>query len=524
VWWAVSALSASLFADKLLSLAPSLFARFFTISIPQSVSVTWSCGLDSHCLSSTMQLLLSLALLASAVAYTPEAEADRITNLPGSENLNITFNQFSGYLAIPGASGNSKNMHYWMVESTGNPASDPLTFWSNGGPGCSGLIGFLTEQGPFRPNADGSLSMNDYAWNKVSNMVFIESPAGVGFSYSDVDADLTNGDAGTALDNYNLIQAFLTRFPDFKANDLYISSESYGGHYMPTLAKRIVDENAAGVNPTVNFKGFAVGNPYTDVYSGTAAMIDTYWGHQLVPKPLYDEYTKACYGVKVQKAKCNKLTAQLSQAVGNLNPYALDYPVCTDDSSSQKLYSKRGRAQRVWFFNSLLKSQGFTDDDRKTLGLPLTDEYQPCEDDYASAYLNTPAVKAAIHVKKGIHWNSCSYKLKYNHSDGDVSTAPIYNYLIDGGFGLNILVYSGDDDSVNGTVGTQEWIWGLGYTTTTEWDVYTVNKQTAGYLTKWANNKFAFLTVHRAGHEVPTYVPEVALDLFTRYLAGEFTK
>lgn len=38
---------------------------------------------------------------------------------------------------------------------------------------------------------------------------------------------------------------------------------------MPTLAKRIVDENALGVNPHVNFKGFAVGNPYTNPYSGT---------------------------------------------------------------------------------------------------------------------------------------------------------------------------------------------------------------------------------------------------------------
>lgn len=59
-------------------------------------------------------------------------------------------------------------------------------------------------------------------------MVFIESPAGVGFSYSDNKADLTTGDSQTALDNYNLIQAFLTRFPEFKSNSLYLTSESYG--------------------------------------------------------------------------------------------------------------------------------------------------------------------------------------------------------------------------------------------------------------------------------------------------------
>jgi len=73
----------------------------------------------------------------------------------------------------------------------------------------------MTEQGPFRPNADNTLSFNKYAWNTISNMVYIESPVGVGFSYSDDKNDLTTGDAQTALDNYNTIQAFLDRFPGF---------------------------------------------------------------------------------------------------------------------------------------------------------------------------------------------------------------------------------------------------------------------------------------------------------------------
>ncbi len=67
-------------------------------------------------------------------------------------------------------------------------------------------------------------------------------------------------------------------------------------------------------------------------------------------------------------------------------------------------------------------------------------------------------------------------------------------------------------------------IWDLGYEVSgNEWQTYMVNKQTAGFLTKWSNTKMAFLTVHGAGHEVPTYKPEVALDLYKRFLAGEFT-
>jgi carboxypeptidase C (cathepsin A) len=83
-----------------------------------------------------LSLLLLGSLLCSASAYTNEALADQITNLPGAEKLSLTFNQFSGYLDIPGTSGgNTKHIHYWFVESMNNPASDPVGFWTNGGPG-----------------------------------------------------------------------------------------------------------------------------------------------------------------------------------------------------------------------------------------------------------------------------------------------------------------------------------------------------------------------------------------------------
>lgn len=47
--------------------------------------------------------------------------------------------------------------------------------------------------------------------------------------------------------------------------------------------------------------------------------------------------------------------------------------------------------------------------------------------------------------------------------------------------------------------------------------------QMAGYATKWAGSKLGFVTVHGAGHEVPTYKPEVALYLWKNYLSGAWT-
>ncbi len=139
-------------------------------------------------------------------------------------------------------------------------------------------------------------------------MVFIESPCGVGFSYSDYDTDYASSDSSTATDNYHFIQAFFRRFPEYASNDLYLTSESYGGHCnlflliscwfsldLPTLAKEILDKNdALRENELLllrlNFKGFAVGNPYTTVYTGLPAMIETGWGHQLISQPTMNRF------------------------------------------------------------------------------------------------------------------------------------------------------------------------------------------------------------------------------------------
>jgi carboxypeptidase C (cathepsin A) len=102
--------------------------------------------------------------------------------------------------------------------------------------------------------------------------------------------------------------------------------------------------------------------------------------------------------------------------------------------------------------------------------------------------------------------------------------APLYNYLIDGGYGLKILVYSGDDDSVCATSGTDAWIWDLGYETIAGkyWRDWKVDEQVAGYVSHFEDGVMTYATVHGAGHEVPTYKPKQALDLLQKFLSNEW--
>jgi len=496
-----------------------------------------------------MQKALTVVALAlSSVAvfgdYTPEALADQIKALPGAEALSFNFNQFSGYVKING----TKNMHYWLVESQNDPANDPIAFWTNGGPGCSGLLGFLTELGPFRTdNKDLTLSLNPYSWNKIANLVFIEQPCGVGFSYSDdpKGGDYKTDDAQAAKDNYALIAQFFVKFPQYAKNSLYIASESYGGHYMPQLSKEIVDRNTAGNDPVMNFKGMMVGNPGTTFYSIMPAGIDTYWGHQLVSKPTYDGFVENCRNAPhFNMTICEGYYVKMLREVGNLNPYALDYPVCNEDQSTNAGKARRnGRSQRTWLMNYMLpalfsgvqdkdgndlvlsaESQANMDSIRKSIGLKETIDYEPCSENFLVSYLNRADVKEAIHVNSAVTWEECSTTIKYKTGDRHHDMTPNYNYLIDGKYGLDILVFSGDDDDVCATIGTQDWIWGLGYKVAGKaWEAYEVSGQVGGYLTKWKNTKFAFATVHGAGHEVPAYKPEIAYWLWENYLKGALT-
>ena len=222
------------------------------------------------------------------------------------------------------------------------------------------MLGFFTEMGPFRPQQDMNLTLNPWSWNRISNMVFIEAPCYVGFSYSSATGDRPhlepscqqsfyeypkcchdsadkynldhcNDDEGTASDNYDLIQAFYTRYPAYKTNDLYISSESYGGHYMPTLAMKIVHENNKTTNQTnvLNFKGFAVGNPYTTTYSGELAMLETFWYRQLIAEPTWKAFQTTCIDADgPSKDDCDALYYEIQRQIGDINYYAMDYPVC----------------------------------------------------------------------------------------------------------------------------------------------------------------------------------------------------
>ncbi|KAM0026175.1 putative carboxypeptidase D [Helianthus debilis subsp. tardiflorus] len=169
-----------------------------------------------------------------------QQELDQVSNLPG-QSFTVDFDHYAGYVTVNEQSGRA--LFYWMTEATHDPSSKPLILWLNGGPGCSSIaFGMAEEVGPFHVNEDGkSVYLNPYSWNTVANLLFLDSPAGVGYSYSNTSSDITsNGDNRTAADSLQFLLNWLERFPQYKGRDFYVAGESYAGHYVPQLSQAIV--------------------------------------------------------------------------------------------------------------------------------------------------------------------------------------------------------------------------------------------------------------------------------------------
>ena len=134
-------------------------------------------------------MIKSFASSALALMALAADENDRMGPLPMTTDF--TSATYSGYLKAT----DTKSLHYVFAESYDKPETDPVVIWFNGGPGCSSIMAFMQENGPRAIN-DGEdfLIENAYTWNTRANVLWIESPAGVGWSVAGTDADLDTND------------------------------------------------------------------------------------------------------------------------------------------------------------------------------------------------------------------------------------------------------------------------------------------------------------------------------------------
>ena len=124
-------------------------------------------------------------------------------------------------------------------------------------------IGFIQELGPHLLNQGSdklSQSSNPHSWNNNANLLFFESPPGVGFSINN-DPNYKFNDTRTATDNVAALAAWYKKFPEFNKNKFWISGESYCGMYSPLFADQVLKNKGSIVEGgDINFAGILIGN------------------------------------------------------------------------------------------------------------------------------------------------------------------------------------------------------------------------------------------------------------------------
>jgi len=96
------------------------------------------------------------------------------------------------------------------------------------------------ENGPCVVDDDSTVFFdNPFSWSNWTNVLYIEQPAGVGYSYARDKSDKIQNDITSSKDSIKALHAFFKKFPEFVGWDLYISGESYAGIYIPYLALNI---------------------------------------------------------------------------------------------------------------------------------------------------------------------------------------------------------------------------------------------------------------------------------------------
>ncbi|CAM8980263.1 unnamed protein product [Rhodiola kirilowii] len=450
-------------------------------------------------------LFLLTFLVGFAVACYAFPAENLVVNLPGQPKVN--FRQFAGYVDVDLKAGRS--LFYYFVEADKDAQSKPLTLWLNGGPGCSSMGGgAFTELGPFFPRGDGrGLRINKMSWNKASNLLFVESPAGVGWSYSNTSSDYTTGDAASARDLRVFMTEWIKKFPAFKSRDLFLTGESYAGHYIPQLAIELLDYNEHSTNAKFNIKGVAIGNPLLKLDRDVPSTYEYFWSHGMISDEVglaimndcdFEDYTFA--SPHNESDSCNNAIHQANTIVGDyINNYDVILDVCYPSIVEQELRLRK-MATKISY------------------GVDVCMSYE------RRFYFNLPEVQMALHAnrtKLSYPWSMCSGVLNYSDTDGNINILPLLKRIVNNK--IPVWVFSGDQDSVVPLLGSRtlmrELAHELNFKVTVPYGAWFHKKQVGGWATEYGN-LLTFATVRGAAHMVPYAQPSRALHLFSSFIRG----
>mmetsp|Transcript_37299 Transcript_37299/g.97298 ORF Transcript_37299/g.97298 Transcript_37299/m.97298 type:complete len:490 (+) Transcript_37299:54-1523(+) len=451
-----------------------------------------------------------------AEAKASSAELERETDAPEgfvSPTLcDPSVNQTAGYLS---AGPLATKYFFWLFESKSDPVKDPLIIWLSGGPGCSSQLALFAENGPCKVSKDGKrTTANPYSWHSKANVMWVDQPAGVGFSTSIG----THDEDGVANNMYTFLQNFYKQFPRYMGNQFYLFGESYAGHYVPAISHRVWRGNKAGEGVKIPLAGISIGNGLTDPaeqYKWYAEMGTTGARAEGGHAPAGVINSKEGVVMKVATPPCLLAIAACNQGVPDM------------PNGTGPIVNKTACLMAYDLCNYMaILPYKFTGKNPYDMRIPCEHGNLCYDFDAIGTYLNQPEVQKELGVSK--KWGSCNYAVNLLFAQaGDWMKnyqGLIPDLLADG---IKVLIYAGDCDYICNWLGNMKWTQKLDWPHREEFvaapnNDYKVNGEVMAKLR--TSNGFSFMQVFNAGHMVPMDQPAVALQMVKDFTTGSLAE
>ncbi|KAI1250268.1 hypothetical protein MGN70_007321 [Eutypa lata] len=434
---------------------------------------------------------------------------------------------YSGYLPISDDPDDENELFFWFFPSSSDTKEKEVLLWLNGGPGCSSFEGLLQENGPFIWQY-GTLKPvpNPWAWNRLTNVVWVEQPVGTGFSRGTVTATSEEDVAEQMLGFWkNFIDTF-----SMQGYTVYIAGESYAGLYCPYIASAMLDKNDTTY---YNMSGLMIydpvlGNDIVQESTTTVPFVD--YHHNLMTfNDSFSDY------IHEQHESCG---------FADYNAKYLTYPPPGPQPSD---YTSTVSEECVGLWETVLNEMMSVNPCFDVyqvattcpllwdvLGFPGSLGYLP---EGAELYFNRTDVKRAIHADETFDWEECAANDVFvdGKDTSDPSTWRVLPHVIESTG--NVIIGHGTLDMIllpNGTLlSIQNMTWGgeLGFqsrpvepfyvpfhTLSTADEIYSESDETAlgsmagaGVMgTAHEERGLTYVSINMAGHMVPQYAPSAA--------------
>lgn len=472
-----------------------------------------------------LALWLVLLCMAAAVVHPRAAKEQYLVgSLPGLYK-NVDYDDiplmFSGQLELYP----ENNTHYYFWKYTDRnklpQAHNKTIFWLNGGPGCLSMDGALMEAGPFRINKHGKVTYNDGSWHRAGDIVFVDQPAGTGFSYSDAFVSDLHG----VLQHFlRFLDKYFELFPDERGNEVFIAGESYAGQYIPYIARGILDRNAAQEKAAespqyVNLSAILIGNGW--VAPGEQSLSYLPYLHQA---GIIGPDNKLWANILRQHEICQNVVNQIEG--GTL----------AADVNANNVVLRDCERVLTMILEATADYSGSKDQQCFNMyDYTLKDSYPSCGMNWppdlsnVNPFLNNPLVLDMLNVKEHRQWRECTggvgRHLKNKNFDPAVKLLP--SILAE----IPVMLFNGNRDIICNYMGTEdfvakmEWNGGVGFGSSSEHNDrgqaidWVFDSEVVGYI-KTARN-LTFVNVFDASHMVPFDKPHVLRSLMD-LMTGQF--